>query len=177
MVIQVNEYLKKVMINFMNSLIKSLNGKKSKRVLFYVVYAAILSALLAVGSSVNASTVNGQQKSNQQYHQQNRPALVQKLHHAYANQNGNWFRDGLNRRNFKARSWVAWHESRDRWNVLSYGHRCIGYFQLDPKYLGKKYGHVNLDHRHQVQVADRYAKVRYGNWMHAKRFWRLHHWY
>ncbi|XIF19907.1 MAG: hypothetical protein AJITA_00617 [Acetilactobacillus jinshanensis] len=77
----------------------------------------------------------------------------------------------------KARGWVSWHESRNNWRILSYGHRCIGYFQLDPRYLGRKHGHVNLDHKHQVKVADAYAKSRYGGWVHAKRFWQAHHWY
>ena len=177
--------LKKVMINFMNSLIKNLNSKKSKNILFYIAYAGILTALLSIGLSANASAINNQHKSNQQYKQQNKTALVQKIHHnTNLNQNQNknknnnyWFRDGLNNQNLKARGWVSWHESRNNWKVLSYGHRCIGYFQLDPKYLGRKDGHVNLDHKHQVKVADKYAKVRYGNWMHAKHFWQIHHWY
>lgn len=88
-----------------------------------------------------------------------------------------WFRDGLSHSNMKAREWVSWHESRDEWNVLSYGHRCIGRYQLDPAYLGRKNGHVNLDHKHQVKVADRYVAQRYGSWLHAKAFWESHHWY
>lgn len=91
--------------------------------------------------------------------------------------NRNWFKDGLSKRQLKARGWIVRHESGGRWNVLSYGHVCVGYFQLNPAYLGYKHGKVNLDHKHQVKVADHYAKTRYGGWTHAKRFWQAHHWY
>lgn len=92
-------------------------------------------------------------------------------------QGKNWFRDGLNNRQLRARGWVSFHESSDRWNVLSYGGVCIGYFQMNPAYLGRRHGHTNLNHRHQVKVADAYVKIRYGNWTNAKRFWENHNWY
>lgn len=88
-----------------------------------------------------------------------------------------WFRDGLSHRNLRARSWVSWHESNHRWRVLSYGGVCVGYFQLNPHYLGYRHGHVDLRRHHQVRVADRYVRHRYGNWVNAKRFWVVHHWY
>lgn len=91
--------------------------------------------------------------------------------------NRDWFRDGLSPANLRARQWIAWHESNDRWNVLSYGGKCIGYFQLDPSYLGYVNGHVNLNHKHQVKIADAYAKKRYGSWINAKAFWEAHNWY
>lgn len=93
------------------------------------------------------------------------------------NHDRNWFRDGLNRPNLEARSWVSWHESNHRWQVLSYGGVCVGYFQLNPSYLGYRNGHINLNKRHQVKVADTYVRGRYGNWINAKRFWEIHHWY
>lgn len=88
-----------------------------------------------------------------------------------------WFRDGLSHANYKARSWISWHESGHNWNILSYGHLCVGYFQLNPGYLGYKHGHINLNPKHQVKVADRYVRNRYGNWVNAKAFWEQHHWY
>ena len=95
-----------------------------------------------------------------------------RVHHHH-----NWFRDGLSHRNLKARSWVSMHESSHRWYVLSYGHVCVGYFQLNPHYLGYRHGHIDLRPRHQVRVADRYVRGRYGNWVNAKRFWEAHRWY
>ena len=89
----------------------------------------------------------------------------------------NWFTDGLNSRQLRARGWITKHESGNHWRILSYGHVCVGYFQLNPHYLGYKHGHVNLNHKHQVKVADTYAKNRYGSWVHAKGFWQVHHWY
>ena len=88
-----------------------------------------------------------------------------------------WFKDHLNRRQLKARSWISWHESNDHWNVLSYGGVCVGYFQLNPHYLGYRNGRVNLNRKHQVRVADRYVLGRYGSWVAAKYFWQAHHWY
>ena len=159
---------------------KAINHQ-SKSVMFYVVYSAVIAILLFIGLSgnVHADTVNNQQQGQQQYKQQNRPALVQKMKRTKTSKNSksNWFRDGLSNRDYKARAWVSWHESNNRWDVLSYGGRCIGRFQLDPRYLGKKNGHVNLDHKHQVKVSDKYAKTRYGGWVNAKKFWQAHHWY
>ena len=160
---------------------KNVRSQKGRSVVFCIAYSAVITALLFVGLSgnIHADTVNNHQQSQQQYKQQNRPALVQKVNHAKPVKNNkvNWFRDGLSNRNYKARGWVSWHESNNHWNVLSYGGRCIGRFQLDHRYLGKKNGHVNLNHKHQVKVADKYAKTRYGNWVNAKKFWQAHHWY
>ncbi|QBP18153.1 hypothetical protein [Acetilactobacillus jinshanensis] len=96
---------------------------------------------------------------------------VKKDHHR------NWFKDGLSKRQLRARAWIVRHESGGHWNILSYGHVCVGYFQLNPAYLGYKHGHVNLNHKHQVQVADHYVKARYGSWVRAQHFWQAHHWY
>ncbi|QBP18191.1 hypothetical protein [Acetilactobacillus jinshanensis] len=166
----------------MESLVKDLSSKKSKTLIFYVVYIVLISVLLFIGLSgnIHADTANSQQNSSQQYQNQNNTTLVQQtkqqVNHNQQS-NNDWFRDGLNNNDYSARSWVSWHESGHRWNILSYGHRCIGYFQLDPNYLGYKHGHVNLDHKHQVKVADAYAKSRYGSWVNAKKFWQAHRWY
>ncbi|QBP18478.1 hypothetical protein [Acetilactobacillus jinshanensis] len=158
-----------------------LNKKSSKSFVFYLVYTVLITGLLFIGVSgnIHADTATSHQASNTQYKNQNKTELIQKTtHKAKANKKANnWFNDGLSKRNLKARAWVAWHESRDEWNVLSYGGRCIGYFQMDPAYLGKRHGHVNLNHKHQVKVADAYAKSRYGSWVNAKKFWQAHHWY
>ena len=96
---------------------------------------------------------------------------------AVNNQVGDWFRDGLTDSELNARNWISWRESNNRWNVLSYGGYCAGYFQLSPRYLGYVNGHLNLDHQHQVQAADHYTKSKYGSWSAAKRFWLGHRWY
>ncbi|XIF19908.1 MAG: Hypothetical protein AJITA_00618 [Acetilactobacillus jinshanensis] len=68
------------MINFMESLLKDLNSKKSKTLLFYVLYIAIISILLFIGLSgnIHADTVNNQQNANQQFKHQNQTVLIKK---------------------------------------------------------------------------------------------------
>lgn len=128
------------------------------------------------GAVKTQNTPKAQNNNSQQNQTVNTPQKV--VAKPVAKQsNNNWFRDGLNQTQLNARAWVAWHESNDHWNILSYGGRCIGYFQMDPAYLGYVHGHVNLNHAHQVKVADRYAKTRYGSWVGAKRFWLAHGWY
>lgn len=92
-------------------------------------------------------------------------------------QKSNWFKAGLSNSELKARQTIVNAESRGNWNILSYGHRCIGYFQLDPSYLGYKHGHINLDPKHQVKIANKYVANRYGSWKAALRFRNIHGYY
>lgn len=91
--------------------------------------------------------------------------------------NNNWFNAGLSKTEINARQAIVNSESGGHWNILSYGRRCIGYFQLDPGYLGYKHGHVNLDHKHQVRAANKYVRNRYGSWVNALHFRRTHGYY
>ncbi len=157
--------------------------KLSHQISVALLSACLLSGIAAghnqqrVHAATTRITAVSQRNSKQQHVAQNQPALIQRVSRKAQNDNRSWFTDGLSSQQLRARNWVSGRESGHRWNVLSYGGRCIGYFQLDPAYLGKKHGHVNLNHKHQVKVADAYAKSRYGSWVHAKHFWRIHHWY
>ena len=153
-----------------------------------LVTSALLSvALLSTSASVpqfhnvNASsaivTVRSARLSHHQAKRQRQVKIMSKVRRTLHHHHSNWFRDGLSQRELRARGWIARHESGDHWDILSYGGVCVGYFQLNPHYLGYKHGRVNLNHKHQVKIADAYAKSRYGNWRHAKHFWRAHHWY
>lgn len=80
----------------------------------------------------------------------------------------NWFTAGLNKKNYNARKRVAFLESSYNWNANN--GECYGRYQLLPLYLGYTNGHVNLNHKHQVQVANAYVAKRYGNWQNALKF-------
>lgn len=159
--------------------------KLSHRISVAILSLALLGGVSA-GTTIHSAhaaqidiTAVNPHRSQQQSSAQNHAGLIKRVNHnTNANQDSKaWFTDGLNQRELASRGWITRHESGNHWNVLSYGGRCIGYFQLDPAYLGKKNGHVNLNHQHQVKVADTYAKSRYGSWHHAKAFWQIHHWY
>lgn len=127
----------------------------------------------------SVTTHQGVRNTKQQVKGQQKPKLAKHVRKQASQKptKNDWFRDGLSNSELSARNWISFHESGHRWNILSYGGRCIGYFQLDPSYLGRKNGHINLNHQHQVKVADAYVHSRYGSWQNAKRFWQAHHWY
>lgn len=91
------------------------------------------------------------------------------------NSRGNWYSDGLNNADQKARARVVFLESSGRWNVTNGS--CYGRFQLLPLYLGYVNGHVNLNRYHQVKTADSYVSNRYGNWQKALAFHLQHGYY
>ncbi|XIF20555.1 MAG: LysM domain-containing protein [Acetilactobacillus jinshanensis] len=69
-----------------------------------------------------------------------------------------------------AKDWIAFHESRGEYDANN-GH-YYGKFQLDPSLLHGDYSKAN-----QEKTADNYVHNRYGDWIHAKRFWEAHNWY
>lgn len=147
-----------------------------------IVLAVILSLSFAGIYTYTAPTANGSttktMKISQQKHQ-NKPKLVKQVRKQSKSKNkkskNDWFHDDLSKKELKARHKIAYLESRYQWKATN--GKCWGRFQLLPKYLGYKNGHINLNKKNQVKIADKYVHDRYGTWQSALKFHLVHNWY
>ena len=77
---------------------------------------------------------------------------------------------GLSPAEQEAKDWIAWHESRDQYNVSN--GQYYGKYQLDISYLNG-----DLSAANQERVAQQYVEQRYGSWVNAKAHWEANGWY
>lgn len=80
------------------------------------------------------------------------------------------YKSNLSKANQKAKSWIAYHESRGSYHARN--GRYVGKYQLSSSYL-----HGDYSKNNQEKAADHYVKARYGSWVNAKKHWKAYGWY